>query len=123
MKNLEKYFKKISPTVILFIGGLILTAGDIIATEWVRYGGANLYLPVMLFYLIGMILLVDTYKHKNIATASTILVIFNIVILFFVGIFFFAENVNVQKVVGILLCFLSIYLLEIGKEKTASHTR
>lgn len=107
--------KKNSSLKLLIVGGIILTIGDIIAAEWVRFGGNYLYIFVFLFYLLGMILLVNSYKTEDIPVASTILVIFNVVILVFVGVLFFGENINLGKVIGILLCFISIILLEFGK--------
>lgn len=114
---MRKHIKKISPLVILFIGGLVLTAGDIIAAQWIRFGGSFLYLLVTVFYFIGMVFLINSYKSEDIPVASIILVIFNVVILIFAGILFFGESINLLKVIGIGLCFVSIFLLELGKQK------
>ncbi len=112
MKN---FFKK-NPLLILFSGGIILTIGDIFAAWWVREISGYFYFVVIIFYLIGMMLLVKSYENKNISVASLILVLFNVIILFFVGIFIFGETVNIFKIIGILLCFVSLYLLEFGKK-------
>jgi multidrug transporter EmrE-like cation transporter len=109
--------KKMSPLILLFIGGIILTIGDIIAAQWIRFGGNYLYIFVILFYFIGMIFLINSYKNEDIPVASIILVIFNVVILVFAGVFLFGESINLLKILGIVLCFVSIYLLEFGKKK------
>lgn len=114
---MKKQIKKISPLTLLFIGGLILTAGDIIAAQWIRLGGNYLYFLVTLFYFTGMVFLVNSYKSEDIPVASIILVIFNVVILIFAGILFFGESINLLKIIGIVLCFISIFLLELGKKK------
>jgi multidrug transporter EmrE-like cation transporter len=112
-----KKTKKISPLVLLFVGGIILTIGDIAATEWIRFGGKYMYFLVFTFYLLGMIFLMNSYKSEDIPVASLIMVIFNVVILFFVGVFMFGEEASLIKIIGIFLCFVSIFLLEFGKWK------
>jgi multidrug transporter EmrE-like cation transporter len=94
-----------------------LTLGDIVATQWIRHGGNYLYLFVIIFYFIGMIFLINSYKTEDIPVASIILVIFNVVILLFVGVLVFGERISFGKVLGIVLCFISIFLLEFGKKK------
>lgn len=114
---MKKNIKKISPLFILFVGGLVLTAGDIIAAQWIRFGGGYLYILVTLFYFTGMVLLINSYKSEDIPVASIILVIFNVVILVFAGLVFFDEKITLLKILGIGLCFVSIFLLELGKPK------
>lgn len=115
--SLEKS-KIISHLALLFIGGVVLTLGDLVATKWIRFGGGYLYFLVFVFYLFGMMLLVRSYKSEDIPVASLIMVIFNIIILFFAGFFLFDESINLTKIIGILLCFISIFLLEFGKRKS-----
>jgi len=109
--------KKLAPLVLLFIGGIIFTAGDIIAAEWVRVGGSYLYIFIMLMYMIGMFFLISSYKAEDIAVASVIMVIFNVVTLTIVGILFFHEGISVTKIFGILLGLIAVVLLELGKKK------
>lgn len=106
-----------NPLFLLLSGGVFLTIGDIFAAWWVKGQFGPFYFLIMLFYLIGMVLLVRSYKTEDIPVASLILVIFNVVILFFAGIFLFDETINSLKIFGILLCFVSLYLLEFGKTK------
>jgi multidrug transporter EmrE-like cation transporter len=114
---MKKYFAKLPPLATLFVGGLILTFGDIVAAQWIRFGGAYLYLVVLFFYLIGMMFLIASYKTEDIPVASIILVIFNVTILAFVGAFLFGEELTIGKVAGIILCFISIWLLQYGKKR------
>lgn len=114
-----KFFKRknISPLIMLFLGGIILTVGDIFAAEWVRIGGYGLYFTIMLMYLIGMIILVSSYKLEDIAVASTILVLFNVITLTVIGSLWFGEGITLTKIVGLLLGLIAVVLLEMGKKK------
>jgi multidrug transporter EmrE-like cation transporter len=109
--------KNISPVILLFIGGIVLTIGDILAVRWVHGGQLYLYALVLILYFIGMVFLIASYKTEDIAVASTILVIFNVIILFVVGVVWFNEIITIKKVVGVLLCFVAVILLELGKKK------
>jgi len=115
---MKKRNKKLSPLVILFGGGIILTVGDIFAAQWVRFeGGIYLYLITMLFYIIGMVFLIKSYDKEDIPVASIILVMFNVIILTIVGITVFKEEVTLTKIVGMILGFISLVLLEFGKKR------
>jgi multidrug transporter EmrE-like cation transporter len=113
---IKKRNKNFPSIILLFLGGVILTIGDVIATQWIRFGGNYLYIIVLLFYLAGMIFLVKSYKTEDIPVASIILVIFNVIVLIFIGVFLFNEEINFLKILGIILCFISIFLLEFGKK-------
>jgi len=63
------------PILLLFIGGVILTAGDLVMKKWVISPNLYLYISGLLIYLVGMMFLVKTYKYENIAVASLIFVI------------------------------------------------
>ena len=118
---MSKFFKKTSPLIILFIGGLILTVGDIFAAEWVRsHGGIFLYVAVMFFYIIGMVFVVASYDKEDIPVATVIIVTFNITILTIVGVLAFNENLTPGKIVGIILGLVSLAFLEFGKKKVFS---
>jgi len=108
--------KKVSSLVPLFVGGVILTVGDIVAAEWVRIGGPGLYLWIMMLYMIAMVFLIKSYETKSIATASTILVIFNVSILTVAGALLFNEPITVTKIIGLLLGISAVALIEFGKD-------
>jgi len=115
---MKKLINKLSPLVILFVGGIILTIGDIFAAQWVRFnGGFLLYFMTMLFYIIGMVILIVSYEKEDIPVASVILVMFNVIILTIVGIMIFKEEITLTKIIGIILGFISLTLLEFGKKK------
>ncbi len=104
------------PLIILFIGGLVLTAGDILFKFWVEKSGtyfSNLYVIGILLYLIGSMFLVQSYKYDiNIVAAGIIQVLFNTIILVVVSYFYFHESLTTLQVVGVILGIISIYLIK-----------
>lgn len=103
------------PLFLVIIAGLILTAGDIILKEWVVKSHSVFYITGILLYLISMNLLAQSYRYEDIAVASMIMVIFNVVTLTLVGYFFFHENITVYEISGITLGIVAVSLLEFGK--------
>lgn len=104
------------PLIILFVGGLVLTAGDILFKFWVEKSGAyfsHLYIVGILLYLIGSMFLVQSYKYDmNIVAAGIIQVLFNTIILVLVSYFYFHENLTALQVAGVVLGIISIYLIK-----------
>lgn len=100
--------------ILLLIGGLILTIGDIFMKKWV---GTNLFLFYfvgMIFYLIGLNFLAQSFKLENIAVASTILVIFNIVTLSIVSWLYFKETLLPLQIIGIIVGIIAVIILELA---------
>lgn len=102
------------PLVLLFFGGIILTAGDIVAKHWVETSKNYLFFTVLFLYLIGLVFLIFSFKYKNIAVASLIFVIFNITTLTMVSWFYFHERLTAVELVGIVLGLVAVSLLEYG---------
>ncbi len=103
------------PLTILFIGGLILTLGDLIFKNWVEKGAlySASYVIGILLYLLGSMALVESYKYDiNIVAAGIIQVLFNTIILVIFTYFYFNEPLTLSQIVGILLGVISIYLLK-----------
>ena len=101
------------PILLLFIGGLILTAGDLVMKKWVVAPHYYLYIIGLVIYVIGMMFLVETYKYENIAIASLIFIFFNITTLLFFSWVYFKEPISLIKIVGLLFGLISIAILEI----------
>jgi glucose uptake protein len=100
------------PLALLFFGGVILTLGDIVAKQWVASNKNYLFLLVLFLYLFGLIFLVFSFKYKNIAVASLIFVIFNIITLTLVSWFYFNERLTPLELAGIVLGLVAVSLLE-----------
>ena len=101
--------------ILLAIGGIIITVGDIFFKSWVLKPQMWLYAVGLALYLIGLMFLVETFKVENIAVASTIFVILNITTLLLVSWFYFDEKLSLVQLSGIALAFVAILLLELGK--------
>ncbi|MFA5087085.1 MAG: hypothetical protein WC470_02170 [Candidatus Paceibacterota bacterium] len=97
--------------LLLFLGGLALTVGDIFAGMYIKSKGKMLYLSVILFYIIGLTFLIFSYKFTNIAVASITLEIFNVVTLCVVGKFLFKENITKFELCGIATGVVALILL------------
>lgn len=102
------------PLAILFFGGLILTAGDILMKQWVAAGSAWLYVAGMGVYLIGLNFLAQSFRYENIAVASTIFVVFNIATLLVLSWLYFKEPISHIQLIGLFLGLAAIILLEVG---------
>ena len=64
----------------------------------------------MMCYLILMIAYINILK-ENISAKYTILQIMQILIISFIGIFYFREQINFIKMLGIIFAIVSVYLL------------
>ncbi len=102
------------PFIILFVGGSILTIGDILMKKWVVNNSIPLFITGLGIYLVGLIFLAISFKYKNIAVASTIFVIFNIITLSIVSWFYFKETLTPFQLIGIALGISSILFLELA---------
>lgn len=98
--------------IFLFIAGLILTIGDIFQKEWILRNNYWLFSIGCILYTIGGIILTFCYKYKNMATATMIYSIFNILTLSLVSWFWYKEKLDIYSIIGILLGIISIAFLE-----------
>lgn len=100
------------PLLLIFIGGSILTAGDIVMKKWVASSQPLWFVTGMILYVVGLVFLAYSYKYKNIAVASTIFVIFNIITLAIVSWFCFKEALTPLQAIGIALGIGAVLFLE-----------
>lgn len=100
--------------VFLFLGGIVLTLGDIVMKKWVISGQTYAYFLGIFIYLIGMNFLAQSFKFKNIAVASVLLVVFNVITLTLVSWFFFKEKLSPLELLGILFGVASVVILEMS---------
>ena len=100
--------------ILLAIGALIDTGGDIIMKKWVISKNPYVFALGLLTYLLGLAFLAFSYKYKNIAVASVIFVIMNIVMLSFVSWIIFKEALSPLQIAGIIVGIIAIVLLELA---------
>jgi multidrug transporter EmrE-like cation transporter len=102
------------PFLILLAGGSILTLGDIVMKKWIQAGHAGWYLLGLGVYLIGLNFLAQSFRYKNMAVASTIFVVCNVITLSLISWFYFKETLSPLQLVGIVLGLSSIFFLEMA---------
>ena len=100
---------------LLIIGGIILTVGDLLFKFWIESDNRALYVVGLFVYVVGLLFLVESFRSENMAVASTIFVIVNVVTLALVGWLYFGERLSILQIFGILCAFLAVFLLEFGK--------
>jgi len=102
------------PFAILFVSGLVLTIGDLIFKSWATKGMGYSFLYVfgVIAYLIGSLLLVESYKHDvNIVVAGIVQILLNTIILVVFTYFYFHEPLTAKQIIGIILAVVSLYLI------------
>ena len=100
--------------ILLLIGGIILTVGDILMKKWVNTNNYIFYIVGLIIYLIGLNFLAQSFKFKNIAVASVIFVIFNVVTLSIVSWLYFKETLSMLQIIGMVVGIAAIVILEIA---------
>ena len=65
--------------------------------------------------MLGALCLVQSYKYENIAIASVLFIVFNIVTLVLVSWFYFGEKISDLHMAAIALALGAVALLEFGK--------
>lgn len=102
------------PFLWLTFGGILLTAGDIIFKYWLTSYSKVLFALGILTYVGGLMCLVQSFKSENIAVATVIFVVINVVTLLFASWYLFYEPVSFYKLVAIALAIVAIALLELA---------
>ena len=104
------------PLILTIVAGLILTVGNIVLKKWVANDYRTYYyIAGLTLYFVSMNLLALSYKYEDVAVASMIMIIFNIVTLTLIGYFIFHENITIYEFTGLALGITAILLLEFGK--------
>jgi multidrug transporter EmrE-like cation transporter len=99
---------------ILAIGGITLTVGDLFMKKWTLSNSYFIYIAGMISWIIGLNFLAFSFKYKNIAVASVIFVLFNIITLLFFSYIYFKEKLSVLEIAGMILGVFAIILLELA---------
>jgi len=101
-------------TLILLVGGVFLTIGDVVFKYWTGHEKPLLYVVGLLLYVAGLIPLIESYKYQNIELASALLVLFNIIILTIVGWMYFGERISWLEIAGLLAAGVAVLCLELS---------
>jgi multidrug transporter EmrE-like cation transporter len=83
--------------------------------KWVVSNSWIIYLFGLIIWIIGLNFLAFSFKYKNIAVASVLFILFNVLSLVLVSYFYFKEGLSYYEMAGMLLGILAIVLLELGE--------
>jgi multidrug transporter EmrE-like cation transporter len=98
--------------ILVLIGGLILTVGDIFMKQWTLNNNWNTFIWGMLVWVIGLICLAFSFKSKNIAVASLIFSLSNVVFLTLLSWLYYKEPLTTYQIIGMILGTSAIIFLE-----------
>jgi multidrug transporter EmrE-like cation transporter len=104
----------IYPLLIIFGGSLFLTVGDIIAKLWVDDNKPLHFGITLALYILGLICLIFSFRFKNIAVASMLLIVLNVTTLAIWSWAVYGETLNRTEILGLFLGFATVCLLELG---------
>lgn len=101
---------------LLIAGGLIFTVGDVLMRFWVGNNKWWYYVGGLAFYLLGVNFLAQSYRFRNIAVASSVIVVINIVTLTLFSWFYFKAKLTPMELFGLGLAIVSVLILEFGNQ-------
>ena len=102
-------------TYWVIISSLILTLADIMLRNWFETQWSYGFPLILGIYFIGIFALVMGFFGQNIALVTMIGIVLNIVFYLAYSYFAYGDALNWQQMLGILLGFAAIYLLEFSK--------
>ncbi len=102
------------PLLWLSAGGILLTVGDIIFKYWLNSYSKILFALGISTYLIGLLFLVQSFKRENIAVATVIFVLINVVTLLLASWYLFDEPLSIYKISAIALALVAVAMLELA---------
>ena len=103
------------PTALLLLGGAILTLGDLAIKTWIVQQSRPAFWLGMVIYMVAMSLLAHSFRHKNIATASIICVVFNVITLILASRWLYGESISRQQYLGMGVGVVAIMILELDQ--------
>lgn len=99
----------------MLIAGILLTVGDLVLNAWVNTGDSwKLYTIGILFYFIALNFLARSYKFENIAVASVIMEILNLVTYLAISYWKFGQTISRLEILGIVLGIAAITCFELA---------
>lgn len=100
------------PIVLLFIGAIFSTIGDVFMKKWVLIKSPLLFVLGLICYLMGLVFLSFTYHYKNITVATLTFLILNILIFSLINWIYFKESLTKSQIGGIILGIITLAILE-----------
>lgn len=99
----------------MLIAGILLTVGDLVLNAWVISGDSwKLYTVGIVFYFVALNFLARSYKFENIAIASVIMEVFNLITYLAISYWKFGATVSRLEILGIVFGIAAIACFELG---------
>lgn len=90
-----------------------MTIGDVMMKQWVATSNYCWYWSGLFTYIVGLNFLAQSFKYKDIATASVAFVLFNVISLLIVDRLVFNVKPTTLHLVGIVVGLVAIVILEL----------
>ena len=100
------------PLLLITIAGCIITAGDLVQKQWVHTGKTWLFWAGIAIWTFGSLGLAYSFRYKNMAVASMIYILVNILTLTAVSWFLYGEKLDTKQMIGMALALAAVSLLE-----------
>ena len=97
---------------LIALAGCILTAGDLVQKQWVTTGKTWIFWLGIAIWAFGSLFLAMSYKYKNMAVASMIYILVNILTLVVISWVAYGEKLDTKQMVGMGLALIAVFLLE-----------
>lgn len=99
--------------ILVLIGGFILTVGDIFMKQWSLNNNWPTFILGLFIWTIGLVCLAFSFKTKNIAVASLIFSLSNVIFLTLVSWLYYKEPLTTYQIVGMVLGTSAVIFLEL----------
>ena len=101
--------------LLIFVAGILLTIGDFTLRYWVADPGVwRWYVLGVGFYFIALNFLARSYLFENIAIASVVMEIFNIVTYLAISYWKFGDHISRLEMLGVVFGIAAILCFELG---------
>ena len=97
--------------ILLVGGGFVLTAGDVVMKRWSETNDMMLFILATMMYVVALVMLGVSFKFKNMAAASALIIVFNLLTLTIISWWCFNEAPSAKQSVGLALASIAALLL------------
>jgi multidrug transporter EmrE-like cation transporter len=92
----------------------MLTVGDVFMKQWVKSDSWLVYSLGMVSYVAALALLAYSFRHYNIAVASLMLTLFNVLTPAAVSYMAYGETLTPMQIAGLCLGMIAVAAMEMG---------
>jgi multidrug transporter EmrE-like cation transporter len=99
--------------LLVLIGGVILTIGDVFMKQWSSNNSWLTFAIGLLTWSVGLVFLAFSFKYKNIAVASLIFSLSNVIFLTLLSWLYYKETLTTYQIIGMLIGIVAVIFLEL----------